>query len=76
MLAHVFEAFVQVDGSLRRRQGGTGLGLTISMRLAEAMGGRLEAESRVGEGSVFKLYLPAMKGDASFGEQPLLLNRT
>jgi CheY-like chemotaxis protein len=49
----VFEPFVQADGSARRRHGGTGLGLSISSRLVEMMGGRLWAESRLGEGSTF-----------------------
>ncbi len=58
MRERVFEAFVQVDGSLRRRNGGTGLGLAISARLAAAMGGRLSLESEVGRGSRFTLELP------------------
>jgi CheY-like chemotaxis protein len=49
----VFEVFEQVDSSLRRRHGGTGLGLTISSRLAELMGGRIWVESEVGSGSRF-----------------------
>ena len=53
----VFEAFVQVDGSLRRRKGGSGLGLAISARLAEAMGGRLSLSSEPGRGSIFELRL-------------------
>ena len=49
----VFEAFTQADGSMTRKYGGTGLGLTISRRLVEMMGGRLWVESEVGRGSVF-----------------------
>src|SRR5581483_4980376 len=52
-LQAVFEPFTQVDGSLTRRHGGTGLGLTLSRRLIEMMGGRIWAESQVGTGSEF-----------------------
>lgn len=49
----IFDAFSQEDGSITRRYGGTGLGLTISRRLIELMGGRIWVESEVGQGSRF-----------------------
>lgn len=57
-LERVFEPFVQAEESTARRYGGTGLGLSLSRRLAEALGGTLEASSKVGVGSRFVLVVP------------------
>ncbi|WP_199243996.1 PAS domain-containing hybrid sensor histidine kinase/response regulator [Bacterioplanes sanyensis] len=63
-LEHVFSAFRQADSSTSRRYGGTGLGLTISRRLAVAMQGDILVESKPGEGSKFCLSIPLTVGDA------------
>jgi PAS domain S-box-containing protein len=54
----LFAPFSQVDSSARRSYGGTGLGLSIVKRLTDLMGGRVELESSVGEGSCFTVILP------------------
>lgn len=54
----IFEAFSQMDGSINRKYGGTGLGLTISRQLANMLGGSVHLESEVDKGSTFSLLLP------------------
>ena len=63
-LSQIFEPFVQADGTATRSAGGTGLGLTISRRLACLMGGDLTVRSNLGKGSAFTLWLPAAPADA------------
>ena len=57
-LESLFEAFTQADISTTRKYGGTGLGLTLTKRFAEMMGGYISVESSPGEGSAFSVYLP------------------
>jgi len=61
-LQTIFQEFRQVDGTPSRKFGGTGLGLTISYRLIDMMGGRIFVESVLGEGSCFSVEIPLARG--------------
>jgi signal transduction histidine kinase/CheY-like chemotaxis protein len=58
-VSRLFESFIQVDSSLSRKFGGTGLGLALSRRFARMMGGDIEVSSEPGKGSVFTLRIPS-----------------
>jgi signal transduction histidine kinase len=66
--AAIFEDFVQVDSPIQKRLRGTGLGLSLSKRLAELLGGMVSVESEPGVGSTFSVTIPAMSAeDAEVG---------
>ncbi len=58
VLPGIFEAFVQSDDSIARDHMGAGLGLTVARRLVERLDGRIDVESRLGQGSTFTITLP------------------
>ena len=64
----VFSEFYQADNTFTRSRGGSGLGLAISQRLARAMGGDIDVESVLGEGSTFTIALPP--ADVGSAERP------
>ncbi|OUS34543.1 hypothetical protein A9Q94_15695 [Rhodobacterales bacterium 56_14_T64] len=67
-LERIFEEFVTLDTSYGRTSEGTGLGLAITRRLVGALGGVIEAESELGEGSIFRVTLPLPMAMAMEGQ--------
>jgi signal transduction histidine kinase/CheY-like chemotaxis protein len=76
-LARVFDEFVQIENPLQRRTKGTGLGLPLSKRLAELLGGRISVESTLGAGSTFSVVVPlAYRERAHLAVGPLAPDRS
>lgn len=69
-LEKIFEPFIQGNASAAVRHGGTGLGLTISRRIVELMGGELTVDSQIGVGSTFRCLLPIQKAAEAFFPEP------
>jgi two-component system, sensor histidine kinase and response regulator len=74
-LTHIFEPFRQAEEQASRRFAGSGLGLAIAQQLVLAMGGTIDAESRLGHGSSFVIELPLPPAEQIATEQPPALLR-
>ena len=66
---HIFEKFWQRDGSMTREHSGTGLGLAITRELVQILGGSISVKSKEGEGSEFRVVLPAVAPETA--EMPI-----
>ena len=66
-LARLFQLFTQADSTINQKYGGTGIGLAVSQRLAEAMGGSISVVSAPGKGSTFTFRLPLEPGAVCAG---------
>ncbi|HUW20077.1 MAG TPA: ATP-binding protein [Sedimentisphaerales bacterium] len=67
-IGRIFEEFTQVDSSTTRKYPGTGLGLTISKKMVELLGGEIKARSKLGRGTTVTFYVPANTERAAYGE--------
>lgn len=67
----IFEEFTQANDGIEKKYGGTGLGLTISKKMVEILGGKLSLESEFGKGSIFEITLPLQFEDAAFKKEKI-----
>ncbi|PZX95087.1 hybrid sensor histidine kinase/response regulator [Flavobacterium aquariorum] len=67
----IFEEFTQADENIEKKYGGTGLGLTISKKMVEILGGKLSLKSVHGKGSIFEIQLPLLFDFSSQKEPPI-----
>ncbi len=72
-LQHIFEAFYQIDGSIRREQGGVGMGLAICKEFATRMNGEISVKSSRENGSVFSFRLPLNLSEPLTDEEAFML---
>jgi signal transduction histidine kinase/DNA-binding response OmpR family regulator len=72
-IGQLFQKFYQVDDSIRRERGGTGLGLFICKELCDLMGGTIKVKSKLGVGSDFSLWVPLQSGSAAAKSDALVL---
>lgn len=69
-LGRLFQAFTQADASTTRKYGGTGLGLTITQRFCDMMGGSIDVKSTPGQGTTFTVRLPATVAEQTASATP------
>lgn len=67
----IFEEFTQANDGIEKKYGGTGLGLTISKKMVEILGGKLSLQSEFGKGSIFEITLPLQFEDAAFKKEKI-----
>jgi signal transduction histidine kinase/CheY-like chemotaxis protein len=73
-VSRIFDEFVQIENPLQRRVKGTGLGLPLSKRLAELLGGRIAVDSTLGIGSTFSLTVPLVYRDPLLDAGPVAID--
>jgi len=75
-MENIFEAFQQVDGSMTRKIGGTGLGLTVTKSFTELLDGRINVTSEKGKGTTFSIILPIREEEKDQVASPVELNNS